>query len=62
MAAQQINLLQEAVDEFTGGKDPSAVKIPWKKVADYIVKHGGSYRFGNATCRKKWDELGAEMS
>jgi hypothetical protein len=29
-------------------------KIPWKKVSDYIVANGGSYQFGNATCRKKW--------
>ncbi len=32
-------------------------KIPWKKVAEYIVMHGGSYHFGNATCRKKWDAV-----
>ncbi|AEO68747.1 uncharacterized protein THITE_155401 [Thermothielavioides terrestris NRRL 8126] len=32
-------------------------KVPWKKVAEYIVAHGGSYHFGNSTCRKRWDEL-----
>jgi hypothetical protein len=26
-------------------------------VAEYIHERGGSYLFGNATCRKKWDEL-----
>ena len=31
-------------------------KVPWQKVADFIAEKG-SYRFGNATCRKKWDEL-----
>ncbi|KAI1815986.1 hypothetical protein GGS20DRAFT_277514 [Poronia punctata] len=31
--------------------------VPWKKVAAYIKENGGSYHFGNATCRKKWDEL-----
>jgi hypothetical protein len=29
-------------------------KIPWKRVSDYIIANGGSYQFGNATCRKKW--------
>ena len=32
-------------------------RIPWKKVAAFIVERGGSYRFGNATCRRRWDEL-----
>ena len=32
-------------------------KVPWKKVAEYIAKNGGSYHFGNATCRKKWDDI-----
>ncbi|KAK1756299.1 hypothetical protein QBC47DRAFT_444648 [Echria macrotheca] len=32
-------------------------RIPWKLVAEYIIKHGGSYHFGNSTCRKKWDEV-----
>jgi hypothetical protein len=26
-------------------------------VAEYIFQHGGSYLFGNSTCRKKWDDL-----
>ena len=33
------------------------LKIPWKQVSERIYKRGGSYRFGNATCRKKWDEM-----
>jgi hypothetical protein len=32
-------------------------KIPWKKVAQYIWNHGGSYHFGNSTCKKKWCEV-----
>lgn len=35
-------------------------QVSWKRVSDYIVDNGGSYRFGNATCRKKWDELQAK--
>jgi len=36
--------------------------VPWKKVAEYIVTHGGSYHFGNSTCRKRWDELVREQT
>ena len=36
--------------------DVSPCKIPWKRVAGYIAGHGG-YQFGNATCRRKWDEV-----
>ncbi|KAF7444649.1 hypothetical protein PtrSN002B_008424 [Pyrenophora tritici-repentis] len=32
-------------------------KVAWKKVADYIRTHGGSYLFGNSTCKKKWEDL-----
>ncbi|KAL1979795.1 hypothetical protein VTN96DRAFT_5180 [Rasamsonia emersonii] len=32
-------------------------KISWKRVAEYIWQHGGSYHFGNATCKKKWCEI-----
>ena len=39
------------------GDDLTTTKIPWKKVGEYIVKHGGSYHFGNTTCRKRWDLL-----
>ena len=30
-------------------------------MAEYIVEHGGSYHFGNSTCRKRWDELVREQ-
>jgi hypothetical protein len=36
-------------------------KIPWKQVAEYIANNGGTYHFGNSTCRKKWDELRARQ-
>ncbi|KAK8072622.1 hypothetical protein PG996_005970 [Apiospora saccharicola] len=50
-------LLKQAVHELGKGDSPTKTRIPWKQVADYISKNGGSYHFGNATCRKKWDEL-----
>lgn len=27
-----------------------------------MVAHGGSYHFGNSTCRKRWDELVREQT
>ena len=33
------------------------VKVPWKKVADHINDNGGSYHFGNSTCKRKWLEV-----
>ncbi|KAL9094052.1 MAG: hypothetical protein Q9165_003722 [Trypethelium subeluteriae] len=44
----------------SGSRARQRPKIPWKKIAEYIFNHGGSYKFGNATCRKKWDELQEE--
>jgi hypothetical protein len=32
-------------------------KVQWKKIADYINNNGGSYHFGNSTCKRKWTEL-----
>ncbi|KAJ5371925.1 hypothetical protein N7517_003931 [Penicillium concentricum] len=32
-------------------------KVSWKKVAEHIWRNGGSYHFGNATCKKKWCEI-----
>jgi hypothetical protein len=37
--------------------DQKLVKVPWKKVAEYIAGNGGSYHFGNSTCKRKWIEL-----
>ncbi|CAD6500821.1 BgTH12-06526 [Blumeria graminis f. sp. triticale] len=50
-----VHLLKQAVDKL--GPKKSSGKIPWKKVASYILDNGGSYHFGNSTCRKRWDEI-----
>ncbi|KAH7360420.1 hypothetical protein BKA65DRAFT_547139 [Rhexocercosporidium sp. MPI-PUGE-AT-0058] len=52
-----IRLLKKAVRKLTRPSDLSRARIPWKQVAEYIASHGGSYHFGNATCRKRWDDL-----
>jgi hypothetical protein len=31
--------------------------VPWKRVAEYMVEHGGSYLFGYTTVRKRWEYL-----
>lgn len=49
----QIRLLKRGVRKFQDSKG----KVPWKKVTEHIYRSGGSYKFGNATCRKRWDEL-----
>ncbi|KAK4667908.1 uncharacterized protein QC764_703640 [Podospora pseudoanserina] len=46
----------------TNSEGPQSTKVPWKRVAEYIVQNGGSYHFGNSTCRKKWDELVREQT
>ncbi|OBT63533.1 hypothetical protein VE03_07017 [Pseudogymnoascus sp. 23342-1-I1] len=63
--AGDVALLREAVERFRccerkGGRRGRGGKTPWKRVAEYIEGNGGSYRFGNATCRKMWDRLGEE--
>jgi YHS domain-containing protein len=37
--------------------DQKLTKVPWKKVAEYIDEQGGSYHFGNSTCKRKWLEV-----
>jgi len=32
-------------------------KVAWKRVAEYIQAQGGSYHFGNSTCKKKWEDI-----
>jgi len=59
-ALPQDHLLRRAVRKLAKGRDPASAKIPWKQVGEYIVKNGGSYHFGNTTCRKRWDALAAE--
>ncbi|KAH9992380.1 hypothetical protein F4779DRAFT_631950 [Xylariaceae sp. FL0662B] len=52
-----VRLLKKAVHKLAKVEGASIIKAPWKQVADYIFSRGGSYHFGNSTCRKKWDEL-----
>ncbi|TVY43091.1 hypothetical protein LSUB1_G001238 [Lachnellula subtilissima] len=52
-----VRLLNRAVHKLTSSSDLSRNKVPWKSVAEYIANNGGSYHFGNATCRKRWDDL-----
>ncbi|KAI0480495.1 hypothetical protein GGR56DRAFT_626322 [Xylariaceae sp. FL0804] len=52
-----IRLLKKAVHKLAKGKDLASARIPWRRVADYISDHGGSYHYGNSTCHKKWDKL-----
>lgn len=39
------------------GLESGVPKVSWKKVAGYIWLHGGSYHFGNATCKRKWCDV-----
>ncbi|KAL4989843.1 hypothetical protein BDW68DRAFT_195451 [Aspergillus falconensis] len=62
---KDVRLLCEAVNAYSNDGRVSSYsrrpvppnKIPWKKVAQYIWNHGGSYHFGNSTCKKKWCEV-----
>jgi hypothetical protein len=36
--------------------DQKILKVAWKKVAEFIADSGGSYHFGNATCKRRWLE------
>jgi hypothetical protein len=66
---EQVELLLEAVEGHNhpsqanvighGSNDSSMKvnKISWKNVAKYIKNNGGSYLYGNATCKKKWNEI-----
>ncbi|KAG9233999.1 hypothetical protein BJ875DRAFT_441720 [Amylocarpus encephaloides] len=53
-----VRLLRKAIQKLA--PDRSSAKVPWKKVAGYIGDNGGSYPFGYATCRRRWDELQEE--
>ncbi|KAM0501609.1 hypothetical protein ACHAPB_005075 [Verticillium nonalfalfae] len=54
---RDVQLLRQGVAKFAKEAENGRMKVPWKQVAEYIQQKGGSYLFGNATCRKKWDEL-----
>ncbi|KAJ6178179.1 hypothetical protein N7519_008640 [Penicillium mononematosum] len=59
---QAVNIHAETPDNYSSLANASMSmseppKVSWKKVAEHIWAHGGSYHFGNATCKKKWCEI-----
>ncbi|OAX82003.1 hypothetical protein ACJ72_03652 [Emergomyces africanus] len=60
---KDVRLLCEAVRKYANpmrnvaGEDIASPTISWKQVGEYIWKNGGSYHFGNATCKKKWAQI-----
>ncbi|KAL5425263.1 hypothetical protein PMIN05_011999 [Paraphaeosphaeria minitans] len=55
-------IVQQQLDSIDDGHRTIDVtarlnKVSWKKVGEYISKRGGSYHFGNSTCKKKWLEM-----
>ncbi|KAL5119513.1 hypothetical protein ACEQ8H_002578 [Pleosporales sp. CAS-2024a] len=61
------NFVQGELDRIDGHHHQQALtydqrltKVPWKKVATFIYTNGGSYHFGNSTCKRKWQELHPE--
>lgn len=51
------SLVTAAQGQARYGVDLSEAKIPWKRVAEWMVGAGASYKFGNSTVCKKWEEL-----
>ncbi|EYE96014.1 uncharacterized protein EURHEDRAFT_377060 [Aspergillus ruber CBS 135680] len=49
--------LHTADADAGAGSESGIPKVSWKKVAGYIWLRGGSYHFGNATCKKKWCDV-----
>ncbi|KAK1833565.1 hypothetical protein QBC39DRAFT_345522 [Podospora conica] len=54
------SLVSAAQGQARFGVDLSEAKIPWKRVAEWMVGAGASYKFGNSTVCKKWEELVAK--
>ncbi|ODH15274.1 hypothetical protein ACO22_06455 [Paracoccidioides brasiliensis] len=58
-----LRLLCEAVRKYATpirnipGDEIRSPKISWKQVGEHIWRNGGSYHFGNATCKKKWSQI-----
>ncbi|KAL1958042.1 hypothetical protein VTO42DRAFT_5254 [Malbranchea cinnamomea] len=58
-----LRLLCEAVSRYAepprrlSTTESKPLKVSWKLIGEYIWNNGGSYHFGNATCKKKWEEL-----
>jgi len=65
---RQLQLLNETVQQefdriesnlqnpYSLSFEQKILKVAWKKVAEFIADNGGSYHFGNATCKRKWLE------
>ena len=53
--SQQLNELDDGYG--TADREHRLSKVSWKKASEYIRENGGTYTFGNATCKKKWVEL-----
>ncbi|KAI5296021.1 hypothetical protein KEM52_006040 [Ascosphaera acerosa] len=56
-----IRLLCEAVQVIGTGSKKGDKKAPWTEIANYITSRGGSYCFGNTTCKRKWTSLMAQQ-
>ncbi|OGM40905.1 hypothetical protein ABOM_010031 [Aspergillus bombycis] len=65
LLCQAVKACMEDDKQVRSGNGPSCQspttsqppKVSWKRVAQYIWLHGGSYHFGNATCKKKWCDI-----
>ncbi|KAF2751964.1 hypothetical protein M011DRAFT_473257 [Sporormia fimetaria CBS 119925] len=42
---------------YNTSREHRLAKVSWKKVAENIKLKGGSYHFGNSTCKKKWRRI-----
>lgn len=62
LLCQAVTIHAETYDAYSSLSNASMnvnepSKVSWKKVAEHIWANGGSYHFGNATCKKKWCEI-----
>ncbi|OQE36793.1 hypothetical protein PENCOP_c011G00126 [Penicillium coprophilum] len=62
LLCEAVNVHAESHDAYSSLANTSmsineSPKVSWKKVAEHIRGNGGSYHFGNATCKKKWCEI-----
>jgi hypothetical protein len=55
----QDDLLVEKVTDLSEQNWSLRSQAPWRQVSEYIWNNGGSYKFGYATCRKRWEDLNA---
>jgi hypothetical protein len=47
----------DRIQQVLSSADTQTLGVSWQDVAEYIKNNGGSYRFGNSTCKKKWMQL-----